>query len=191
MTPSDPDRPAPRRRCCWCGPLPRVSAGALIRVNGGGFQKSAALVRRTRAPDAPNAQAQRRAVSRRTPPRLRKSSASPDANFKVGRILWNSISIGWTRVGPLGSVAVRTSGLAQLAMTEMYSVAVHPANLKWVGKCSGVNVTSRILLTTDLGKHVLPKEARQVLFGLFRPLTGLHRTQSMKVSFPKARHANS
>jgi len=45
-------------------------------------------------------------------------------------------------VCPLCSDGVRTSGLAQLAMTELYTVAVHPANLKWVGKwvgCFSVN----------------------------------------------------
>ena len=49
---------------------------------------------------------------------------------------------GEPRLGPLCSGVVRTSGLAQLAMTELYTVAGHPANLKWVGRwvgCFSVN----------------------------------------------------
>ncbi|SPE42057.1 hypothetical protein SBA3_4910005 [Candidatus Sulfopaludibacter sp. SbA3] len=42
----------------------------------------------------------------------------------------------------MGSGGVWTSGLAQLAMTAMYTVVNHPTNLKWVGKwvgCLSVN----------------------------------------------------
>jgi len=40
-------------------------------------------------------------------------------------------------VGPTCSGGVRISGLGQLAMTAMYTVAVHRANLIWVGEWVG------------------------------------------------------
>ena len=54
-----------------------------------------------------------------------------------GPILWIASSLGAKRVGFLRSGGVRTSGLAQLAMTAMYTVADHPANLIWVGEWMG------------------------------------------------------
>jgi len=56
---------------------------------------------------------------------------------KPGPMLWISRSIGGTRVGPTCSRGMWTSGLAQLAMTAMYTVTVHPANLIWVGDWVG------------------------------------------------------
>ena len=44
---------------------------------------------------------------------------------KLGPTLWIATSVRGTRVGPTCSGGVRVSGLGQLAMTAMYTVAVH------------------------------------------------------------------
>jgi hypothetical protein len=52
---------------------------------------------------------------------------------KPGPTLWIPSALGRTRVGPLCSGGAPNSGLTQLAMTALCTLAVHPANVIWVG----------------------------------------------------------
>src|SRR5262249_24285122 len=56
---------------------------------------------------------------------------------RPGPTVWISTSRGVTSVGPSRFDSARTSDLAQLAMTAMYTIVVDPANLKGGGEWGG------------------------------------------------------